>query len=268
MPSHLVLTVTALVALLPACLTAPRAATRDGVFWATLGLAVVVPIITVIGLMAGAWSTGLGAALWLTVATCLALFAALALTSPIAARLAPLLLPYLAVLGALATAATALGKPSEPVFAPAAPIPWVVLHITLSLATYALLTLAAVAGFGVLLQERALKQRHPTSLSRLLPAAADGDRLQWRLLVASVVVLALGVATGMATEHFDRGVLLRLDHKTLLSLLTLVLVLGLLAAHHRSGLRGRRAARLVLVAYILLSLAYLGVKFVTDVLMA
>jgi ABC-type uncharacterized transport system permease subunit len=52
----------------------------------------------------------------------------------------------------------------------------------------------------------------------------------------------------------------------LLSLLTLVLVIGLLAAHQRSGLRGRRAARLVLVAYILLSLAYLGVKFVTDVL--
>jgi ABC-type uncharacterized transport system permease subunit len=136
------------------------------------------------------------------------------------------------------------------------------------LTTYALLTLAAVAGFGVLVQERALKHRRPNALSRLLPSVADGDRLQWRLLVGSMVVLALGVATGMATEHFDRGVLLRLDHKTLLSLLTLVLVIGLLAAHQRSGLRGRRAARLVLLAYVLLSLAYLGVKFVTDVLMA
>jgi ABC-type uncharacterized transport system permease subunit len=99
-----------------------------------------------------------------------------------------------------------------------------------------------------------------------LQPAADGDRLQWRLLVASFVVLGLGVATGMATGHFDRGRLLWLDHKTLLSLLTFVLVVGLLAAHRRSGLRGRRAARFVLLAYILLSLAYLGVKFVTDVL--
>jgi ABC-type uncharacterized transport system permease subunit len=263
MPSHLTMNLSALVALLPACLVAQRATARDWLFWSTLALAVIVPALTVLGLMAGAWRTGLGAALWLTIAACLVLFAVLALASRTAARLAPLLLPYLVLLGALATA---FGEPAEPSFAPAAPAAWVVLHIALSITTYALLTLAAVAGFGVLLQERALKRRHPTALSRLLPSMSDGDRLQWRLLVGSVVVLALGVATGMATEHFDRGVLLRLDHKTLLSLLTLVLVIGLLIAHHRSGLRGRRAARLVLLAYILLSLAYLGVKFVTDIL--
>jgi ABC-type uncharacterized transport system permease subunit len=257
------MTLSALVALLPACLAAQRAVARDFLFWSTLALAVIVPALTVVGLMAGAWNTGIGAALWLTVAACLVLFAVLALASRTAARLAPLLLPYLVVLGLLATA---FGEPAEPSFTPAAPAAWVALHIALSITTYALLTLAAVAGFGVLLQERALKRHHPTALSRLLPPMTDGDRLQWRLLVGAAVVLALGVATGMATEHFDRGVLLRLDHKTLLSLLTLVLVIGLLLAHHRSGLRGRRAARLVLLAYILLSLAYLGVKFVTDVL--
>lgn len=263
MPSHLVLNLSALIALLPACFAVQRAPARDALFWSTLALAVVVPALTVLGLMEGAWRTGIGAALWLTVAACLALFAALAIASRTAARLAPILLPYLAALGALATA---FGQPVEASFAPAAPAAWVVLHIALSIATYALLTIAAAAGLGVLVQERALKARQPTPLSRLLPPAADGDRLQWRLLVASFVVLGLGVASGMATGHFDRGRLLWLDHKTLLSLLTFVLVIGLLIAHRRSGLRGRRAARLVLLAYILLSLAYLGVKFVTDVL--
>ncbi len=259
------MSLSALVALLPACLAVRRAGARDRLFWTTLVLAVIVPALTVLDLMQGAWRTGLGAALWLTVATCLVLFAALSLASRTAAQLAPLLLPYLLALGALATA---FGEPPEPSFAPAAPAAWVVLHVALSIATYALLTIAAVAGLGVLLQERALKHKHRTPLSRLLPSVVDGDRLQWRLLVACFIVLALGVATGMATEHFDHGVLLRPDHKTLLSLLTFALVIGLLVAHRRSGLRGRRAARLVLVAYILLSLAYLGVKFVTDVLMA
>ena len=263
MPSHLVMTLSALVALLPACLTAPRAAARDGVFWATLGLAVVVPVLTVVGLMGGSWRTDFGTALWLTVAACLTVFAALAIASRTAARLAPLLLPYLLGLGVLATV---IGQPPEPSFAPAAPPQWVVLHIGLSMMTYALLTLAAAAALGVLLQERALKRKHPTGLSRLLPPVADGNELQWRLLMACVVVLGLGVVTGMATGHFDRGRLLWLDHKTLLSLLTLVVVIGLLAVHYRSGLRGRRATWPVLVAYILLSLAYLGVKFVTDVL--
>jgi ABC-type uncharacterized transport system permease subunit len=41
----------------------------------------------------------------------------------------------------------------------------------------------------------------------------------------------------------------------------------LLILHHYSGLRGRRAARLVLLAYLLLTLAYPGVKFVTDILL-
>ncbi|HUA56282.1 MAG TPA: cytochrome c biogenesis protein CcsA [Candidatus Sulfotelmatobacter sp.] len=265
MPSHLAMNLSALVALMPACLAARRAAARDWLFWSTLALAVAVPALTVFGLMAGAWRTGLGEALWLTVATSLALFAALAWTSRTAAQLAPLLLPYLVLLGLLATA---FGEPPEPSFTPAAPAAWVVLHVALSIAAYALLTIAAVAGLGVLMQERALKRKHPTALSRLLPPAADGDRLQWGLLIACAVVFAFGVATGMATEHFDRGVLLRLDHKTLLSLLSFVLVIGLLIAHRLSGLRGRRAARFILVAYLLLLLAYPGVKFVQDVLMA
>src|SRR5258708_7936708 len=188
MPSHLVMNLSALVALLPACLVVQRAAARDALFWSTLALAVIVPALTVLGLMQGAWRTGLGAALWLTVATCLVLFAALSVASRTAAQLAPVLLPYLLLLGGLATA---FGQPPEPSFAPAAPAAWVVLHVALSIATYALLTIAAAAGFGVLVQERALKHKHRTALSRLLPSVADGDRLQWRLLLACFVVLAL-----------------------------------------------------------------------------
>jgi ABC-type uncharacterized transport system permease subunit len=40
-----------------------------------------------------------------------------------------------------------------------------------------------------------------------------------------------------------------------------------LLARHIYGIRGKRVARLALLAYLLLTLAYPGVKFVTDVLM-
>jgi ABC-type uncharacterized transport system permease subunit len=43
-------------------------------------------------------------------------------------------------------------------------------------------------------------------------------------------------------------------------------IAALLAAHYRTGIRGRRAARYMLLGYLLLTLAYPGVKFVTDVL--
>jgi ABC-type uncharacterized transport system permease subunit len=60
--------------------------------------------------------------------------------------------------------------------------------------------------------------------------------------------------------------LLRLDHKTVLVLATFVVIVALLWLHFRRGLSGRRAARYILVAYLLLTLGYPGVKFVTDVL--
>jgi ABC-type uncharacterized transport system permease subunit len=40
----------------------------------------------------------------------------------------------------------------------------------------------------------------------------------------------------------------------------------LLLVHRRGGISGRRAARYVLFTYLLLTLAYPGVKFVTDVI--
>ena len=80
------------------------------------------------------------------------------------------------------------------------------------------------------------------------------------------LVLGLGVVTGIATQYLATGELISFDHKTLLSLLAFATIGVLLWLHHRTGLRGRRAARIVLVAYLLLTLAYPGVKFVTDVL--
>ena len=134
------------------------------------------------------------------------------------------------------------------------------------MATYGLCTLAAVAAAAAFLQERALKGKRPTALSRVLPSISDASRLQVRLLAVSEAVLALGIATGMARGYLSNGRWLQFDHKTLLSGLAFLAIGALLVLHYRSGLRGQRAARLVLVAYLLLTLAYPGVKFVTDVL--
>ena len=86
-----------------------------------------------------------------------------------------------------------------------------------------------------------------------------------RLLAVSEAVLALGIATGMARDYLGSGQLIHFDHKTLLAVLAFLGIGALLILHHRSGLRGQRAARLVLLAYLLLTLAYPGVKFITDV---
>ena len=69
-------------------------------------------------------------------------------------------------------------------------------------------------------------------------------------------------------QYAESGALLTFDHKTVLTVSAFVVIGALLIAHFRTGMRGRAAARLVLVAYLLLTLGYPGVKFVTDVLLA
>ena len=257
--------VLALLALVPMTALRLRAADRrDPLFWLCLGIAIAGPAVSAAGQLGGAWRTGFAMSLWLTIAVTLALFAGVSAVTRQAWRLTPILLPYLLILG---TIALIWQRAPERPLLEGVPAGWFGAHIAFALLTIGLLTLAAVAGMAVLLQERALKAKRPTDLTRNLPAVADGERLQLGLLATSEAVLALGLASGMAAEHFLNGRLLVLDHKTFLSLAAFLAIALLLVAHRFTGVRGQRAARGVLVAYLLLMLAYPGVKFVTDVLM-
>jgi ABC-type uncharacterized transport system permease subunit len=88
------------------------------------------------------------------------------------------------------------------------------------------------------------------------------------LLQVGEGVLALGLVTGMALQYRETGEIVVLNHKTILTIAAFVVIGGLLVCHYGSGVRGKMAARIVLLAYLLLTLGYPGVKFVTDVLMA
>ena len=71
----------------------------------------------------------------------------------------------------------------------------------------------------------------------------------------------------MALRYSEVGSLLAFDHKTILTITAFTLIAGVLLLHFRTGMRGRKVARLALAAYLLLTLGYPGVKFVTDILL-
>ncbi|MBI4969447.1 MAG: cytochrome c biogenesis protein CcsA [Rhodospirillales bacterium] len=255
----------ALSALVPALLLGWfRPARRDGAWWASLFLATAGPLVWSVLQLQSGWHAGFSATLWVSVSASLVLFALLAALTPDGWRLLPILIPYLFILSLLALV---WGHAPERAMSGTAPTAWIGIHIGVSVLTYGLCTLAAMASLAAFLQERALKLKKPTNLTRALPSVADSESLTVRLLAASEIVLGLGLATGMATLYFESGSMLRLDHKILLSLLAFAVIGGLLLAQRLIGIRGRMAARFVLLAYLLLTLAYPGVKFVTDVLL-
>ncbi|MQA66557.1 MAG: hypothetical protein GEU76_11775 [Alphaproteobacteria bacterium] len=266
----LLLNLAALAALL-ALAAAPFAVgeARDGAdrsarFWILLAVALAGTGAVVWVDFAGGWRVGLAPALWLTIVVTLALYGAGSVLYPSVARIGALLAPYLLVLGTLATVWAHAPEPLAPVGAGPA---WLGLHIAVSVATYALFTLAAVAGAAVFVQERAMKARRPSRLTALLPAVADGEGVQRVLMTAAAVVLGLGLATGMVIEYGESGQLVAFSHKTVFSLAAFAVIVSLIAVERASGLAGRRAARLVLLAYLFLTLAYPGVKFVTEVVL-
>lgn len=264
MASTVPLALAALLALVPLGAAAWRR--LDGralVFWPALAVALA-GTAALIGVESRrGWPTGFADALWLSVGACLAVYAVVAALSREGRRLAIVLLPFLAVSGLLGT----FWLGGERVLRPEVASVWVAIHIAASLATYALVTLAAVAGIAILVRERAIKRKAKGALSARLPNVAACESIELYLLIAAAIVLGAGVATGMAWSYLRGGSLLPVDHKSVLALLAFALILAVLALHRLTGLRGRSAARWVLGASLALILAYPGVKFVSEVLL-
>ncbi|MDX1710136.1 MAG: cytochrome c biogenesis protein CcsA [Rhodovibrionaceae bacterium] len=270
MAASLILGIAAILALIPVSLQSFRAAAGafaapvgapGRLYWLLLAVAALGLFARTVHLLSGGWQPGISGTIWVSMTATLLVFALVTAAMPVAWRLTPLLGVYLGLLGVIAVL-----LPEGPAYAGSFDL-WLAVHVGVSLAAYALVSLGALSALAVFLQERALKRKEPGTLTRSLPSVADGERLLVLLLTAAAVVLALGILTGMAELYVISGSVLVFNHKILLSLLGFVAVVGLLLLHQRIGLRGRKAARLMLLAFLLLTLGYPGVKFVTDVIM-
>lgn len=264
------LDILAAAVLVPAAVRAyrtPRGQGADAMFW-TLGLVAAAGPVVLVAATAldrpEGWDAGLSGTLWASAAAGAVLFLVVAVVRNEAVRLGVLVYPYLLALAVLAALARPAGTEPFGGFHDW----WLALHVLFAVPAYGLVTLAALAAVGVTIQERAIKDKKQTRISSVLPSIAEAEALSVRLLAVSAALLAASLATGMAVGYRETGVLLMLDHKTLLVLLTFAAVVALMLAQWRTGLRGRRAARLVLLVYLLLTLGFPGVKFVTEVLLA
>ncbi|MAN80910.1 MAG: hypothetical protein CMM77_04485 [Rhodospirillaceae bacterium] len=271
MAADTVLNIAALIALLPALLAAWKgdAGQPQPRFWILLAVAVAGPVAwTVAAATAVAdWRTDLSFALWVSVSASMAVFASAAVFDRDVVRLSPLFLTLMTVLAGFAMFSHGATTAAPMTMAPGDG-GWLWFHIGVSIATYALLTVAAAASLAALLQERALKRKTPLKSPQGLPSVLDCEGVVVRFLWLSAAVLALGMATGTAINLTHGMPILHLDHKTVFAIAAFAVICALLFAHQKTGARGRQVARLVLLAYLFVTLAYPGVKFVTSLLQA
>ena len=165
----------------------------------------------------------------------------------------------LAGLGA-ATVLLPLVFPGTPLHVSASP--WLPLHLALGVASYGLFAAAAVHAWLMRRAERSIrKATDPHTGIPLLTL----ERLTFRFAAAGFVVLS---ATLLAGAFFRESLgPWRWDHKTIFSVLAWIAFAILLAGRARFGWRGRHAVRVLYTGSLLLLLAYVGSRFVLEVVL-
>ena len=135
-------------------------------------------------------------------------------------------------------------------------------HILLSMVAYGIFTIAALLAMLLGYSENRLRHHRLTALVKHSPPIEAIESLLFELVTLGSVLLALAVVSGL---FFVEDLLAQhLIHKTVLSLLALVIYSFIAAGHWMKGWRGRSAVRWIAGAYVSLSLAYLGSKLVLE----
>jgi ABC-type uncharacterized transport system permease subunit len=127
--------------------------------------------------------------------------------------------------------------------------------------------LSAIVSLSVYLSQRSLKSKQNNKLTALLPAINEGSKLQTKLLIFAQLILFCGLVTGIILQYFNTKTFLVFDHKTVLTTLAFFIIGIVVYLQERSGLRGKVAVRFIMFAYLMLTLAYPGVKFVGQILL-
>ena len=139
------------------------------------------------------------------------------------------------------------------------------LHAWLALLAYAALAVAALIAVMLWFQERALRQHRLRGWLRALPPLVQLEALLFRALGASFGLLTLALLTGVM---FVENLLAQhLWHKTVLSVLSWIVLAALLFGRWRFGWRGARAMKLTMTSMFLLLLAFFGSKFVLELVL-
>jgi len=152
--------------------------------------------------------------------------------------------------------------------------PWFKGHFIVATISVGLLSLAAMHAMLMSLQDRALHRQlaiipnsHAAHWLEELPPLMTMESLLFNLLYVGFALLSLTVFSGLLFSQALFGKPLVFDHKTIFALLSWILFAGLIVARWRVGLRGRAALRWVLSAYTALLLAYVGSRFVVEVIL-
>lgn len=141
------------------------------------------------------------------------------------------------------------------------------LHLLISMLAYSLFTIASLHVLLMAMLERRLHQGTLPAGLQKLPPLLTMETLLFRIIWAGFIMLTLTLASGVMYSEELFGKAAQLNHKTVFGIISWFVFAALLFGRHFHGWRGRVAVRWTLAGFLMLVLAYLGSKFVVEVLL-
>lgn len=158
------------------------------------------------------------------------------------------------------------------VFPPLNPLPNTELsafriHLLIALLAYSLFTIASLHVLLMALLERRLHDGSLPGMLRNMPPLLTMETLLFRIIWAGFIVLTLTLASGVIYSEELFGKAAKFNHKTVFGVLSWLIFAALLFGRHIYGWRGRVAVRWTLAGFLALVLAYIGSKFILEVIL-
>ncbi len=139
------------------------------------------------------------------------------------------------------------------------------IHILTSIIAFSLLNIAALQAILLAMQDKQLKNHQTSNILHSLPPLQTMETLLFQMIGTGVGFLTLSLISGFVfiEDLFAQ----HLVHKTILSIFAWLIFSGLLFGRTYYGWRGKTAMQWTLVGFVSLALAYLGSKFVLELIL-
>jgi ABC-type uncharacterized transport system permease subunit len=144
----------------------------------------------------------------------------------------------------------------------------------IAILAYSSLTIAAFHAVLMALQEAQLHASPGEARGRWLARAIDRlpalltmEKILFRMIAFGFALLTMTVLSGIVFSEQLFGIPIKWDHKTIFTLLSWILFGLLLAGRFWRGWRGKMALRFTLTGFATLLLAYVGSRFVLEVVL-
>jgi ABC-type uncharacterized transport system permease subunit len=152
-------------------------------------------------------------------------------------------------------------------FLPEANASLFIVHIAIALLAYSLFTFAALHALLMAIAERSLHNKPTLIKLPSFPPLMIMESLLFRVITTGFVLLTFTLISGMLFSEGIFGKPLQFSHKVIFSIASWLIYGWLLFGRYQYGWRGNKAIRLTLAGFGLLLLAYVGSKFVLEMIL-